>query len=50
MCQDAQDRARFLPPLWSLVAQRKIGADLDQPLTMRSLIWPVMTAMIEGQE
>jgi hypothetical protein len=50
MCQDAQDRARLLPPLWSLVAQRKIGADLDQPLTMRSFIWPVMTAMIEGQE
>ncbi len=50
MCQDAHDRAHLLPMLWSLVAQRKLGADLNQPLTMRSLIWPVMTAMIEGQE
>jgi len=48
--QDAHDRAHLLPTLWSLVAQRKIGADLNQPLTMQSLIWPVMTAMIEGQE
>jgi TnsA endonuclease-like protein len=50
MCQDAHDRAHLLPTLWSLVAQRKIGADLNQPLTMQSLIWPVMTTMIEGQE
>jgi len=50
MHQDAQDRAHLLPTLWSLVAQRKIGADLSQPLTMRSLIWPAMTAMIGGQE
>ena len=50
VCQDAHDRAHLLPTLWSLVAQRKIGADLNQPLMMRSLIWPVMTAMIEGQE
>lgn len=50
LCQDARDRARLLPPLWSLVAWRKIGADLNRPLTMRSLIRPVTTARIEGQE
>jgi hypothetical protein len=50
VCQAAHDRTRLLPTLWRLVAQRKIGADLNQPLTMQSLIWPVMTAMIEGQE
>ncbi len=50
VCQDAHDRARLLPTLWSLVAQRKLGADLNQQLTMQSLIWPVMTAMIEDQE
>jgi hypothetical protein len=50
MCTDAHDRAHLLPMLWSLVVQRKIGADLNQPLTMQSLIWPAMTAMIEGQE
>jgi hypothetical protein len=50
VCQDAHDRAHLLPALWRLVAQRKIGADLNQPLTMQSLIWPVMTAMIEDQE
>jgi len=50
VCQAAHDRARLLPTLWRLVAQRKIGADLNQPLAMQSLIWPVMTAMIEGQE
>jgi TnsA endonuclease C terminal len=50
VCQAAHDRARLLPTLWRMVAQRKIGADLNQPLTMQSLIWPVMTAMIEGQE
>lgn len=48
--QDAHDRAHLLPTLWRLVAQRKIGADLNQPLTMQSPIWAVMTAMIEGRE
>ena len=32
-------RAELLPMLWHLVAIRRVGADLNQPLTMRSTIW-----------
>jgi len=50
VCQDAHDRAHLLPTLWGLVAQQKIGADLNQPLTMRSPIWITTAAMIEEQK
>src|SRR5262245_32854249 len=40
LCPEARDRAQLLPTLWRLVARRTIGADLNQPLTMRSPIWP----------
>lgn len=32
-------RARYLPILWKLVANLRIGTDLMLPLTMRSRIW-----------
>jgi len=35
---DTRDRASLLACLWSLVAQRRIAADLDSPLTMNSLL------------
>ncbi len=47
--RSAGDRARFLPTLWQLVGKGKLGADLNQPLTMQSLIWPTTTKMIEGE-
>lgn len=49
LCQDAHERAQLLPTLWRLVAERKIGANLHQPLTMRSRLWPITTVMPEGQ-
>jgi len=50
VCPEARDRAQLLPTLWRLVARRTIGADLNQPLTMRSPIWPMTAAMIEEQK
>lgn len=35
---DAGDRARVLPSLWALVARFEITADLDQPITMRTVL------------
>ncbi|WP_247877898.1 TnsA endonuclease N-terminal domain-containing protein [Azospirillum sp. TSO22-1] len=35
---DAGDRARVLPSLWALVARFEIMADLDQPITMRTVL------------
>jgi hypothetical protein len=32
-------QAQRLPTLWQLIASRQVGADLAQPLTMRSRIW-----------
>ena len=37
--QDEYNQAKLLPVLWYLIAERKIGADLNQPLTMQSAIW-----------
>nr|WP_308029745.1 hypothetical protein [Neisseria lactamica] len=37
--QDEYNQAKLLPVLWYLIAERKIGADLNQPLTMQSSIW-----------
>lgn len=39
VADDDLSRARYLPHLWKLVANLQVGADLMQPLTMRSLIW-----------
>jgi TnsA endonuclease-like protein len=50
ICPEAHDRAQRLPTLWLLIAGRSIGADLNQPLTMRSPIWPTTTAMVREQE
>jgi hypothetical protein len=50
LCPKACDRARLLPTLWQLIARRAIGADLNQPLTMLSPIWPIMAATIKEQE
>jgi hypothetical protein len=36
---DRWRQAQLLPTLWQLVASRQVGADLEQPLTMRSRIW-----------
>lgn len=32
-------RAELLPTLWHLVSHGRIGADLDQPLTMKTRLW-----------
>ena len=37
--QDSLTRAKLIPSLWQLVADYKIGADLEKPLTMASVIW-----------
>jgi hypothetical protein len=38
---DRWSRAEIIPALWRLVANRRIGADLTLPITMRSRIWSV---------
>lgn len=37
--QDKWNQARLIPSLWALVAQRKIGCDLTEPLTMKTKLW-----------
>jgi hypothetical protein len=39
--KDPLNRAQLIPTLWHMVANRMIGVDLTQPLTMRSRIWSV---------
>ena len=39
LCQDKWNQAMLLPVIWNLVATRKIGNDLQIPITMRSRIW-----------
>ncbi|TAG84110.1 MAG: heteromeric transposase endonuclease subunit TnsA [Burkholderiales bacterium] len=42
MCQQHhENRARLLTELWTLIATRRIGADLDSELTMHSAVWCV---------
>lgn len=36
---DRWRHAQLLPTLWQLIARRQVGADLAQPLTMRSRLW-----------
>ena len=38
-CTDPAERTRLLPQLWSLVAWRIIGTNLDLPLSMNSPLW-----------
>ena len=37
--QDPFKRAELLPTLWHLVAQGRISADLNKPLTMQTRLW-----------
>lgn len=37
-CRDEWNRARLMPALWYLVATLQVGADLQAPLNMRTLI------------
>jgi len=39
LCQDATQKATLLPTLWQLVANGRIGVDLEQRLTMNRPIW-----------
>jgi hypothetical protein len=39
LADDDLSRSRYLPNLWKLIANLNVGADLMQPLNMRSLIW-----------
>lgn len=39
--QDPDRQAELLPVLWYLVGKGRIGCNLYQPLTMRSLVWSV---------
>ncbi len=43
---DPYKRAELLPTLWHLVSHGRVGADLNQPLTMRSPLWA--PASVEG--
>jgi hypothetical protein len=36
---DLTNQAQLIPTLWNLVGRRRIGVDLDQPLTMASRLW-----------
>jgi hypothetical protein len=38
ICATSAERAKVLPDLWTLVAQRKLVTDLDAQLTMQSLL------------
>jgi hypothetical protein len=38
--EDQTRKAELLPTLWQLVANYKIRTNLEEPLTMRSRIWP----------
>lgn len=40
LCNDPDNRARLIPAIWHLVACHAIGCDLNEPLTMRTQLWP----------
>lgn len=40
---DREVRARLMPHLWYLISARCIGADLNKPFNMKSLIWAMET-------
>ncbi len=37
--QDKWNQAALIPVIWCLLAERRIGCDLTQPLTMESTLW-----------
>src|SRR6218665_1814150 len=37
--QDKWNRAALIPVIWCLLAERRIGCDLTEPLTMQSTLW-----------
>lgn len=39
LCSSPYNRAKMIPIIWTLIANRKIDCDLDQPLTMNNRIW-----------
>lgn len=39
VCRDSINQAMLIPSIWSLIGWRNIGADLNQPLGMRSTLW-----------
>jgi TnsA endonuclease N terminal len=44
MCQQHhENRARLLTELWTLIATRRVGVDLDSELTMKSTVWTLET-------
>lgn len=46
--QDPYRRAELLPTLWQLVSNGVIGADLNKPLTMCSVLWEHTSAVGGG--
>ena len=44
LSQDSMTRAMMIPTLWQLVADYKIGADLETPLSMNCRIWSKLRA------
>jgi len=39
LCKDKTNRAQMIPVIWYMVSNSLIGCDLDQPLTMNSVLW-----------
>ena len=37
--QNQWNQAQLMPTLWNLVGRRAIGTDLDEPLTMTTMLW-----------
>jgi len=38
-CEDTWNRAQLIPTLWCLIGRGNIGVDLDEPITMESVLW-----------
>lgn len=41
LCRDKTNRAKMIPIIWHFLATGVIGCDLNKPLTMRTIIWPL---------
>lgn len=39
LCSSLQNRALMIPVIWNLICHRRIGCDMDSPLTMHTKIW-----------
>jgi len=46
LCNDATNRARMIPVIWHFISTGVIGCDLNKPLTMRTIIWPLEDCLI----